>query len=375
MLPTATEIVTAGPFSGRESVPEAYSQASPEKHIRAIAEAKATLRDRLLILGHHYQRDEVIQFADYTGDSLKLSRLAAENRRAEFLVFCGVHFMAEVADMLTAPDQKVILPHEGAGCPLADMATMPEVRHCYHNLKRLLPEPPLPVTYINSDAELKAFCGRHGGAICTSANAVQVISWGLQRAARVLFFPDQHLGRYSGAKLGLSEAQMPVWDSKTDPGPDAAERFSAAPLILWRGFCQVHTRFTPEQVAAVRARYPGIKVIVHPECPRAVVEAADQSGSTEGILRAVSQSPPGSAWAVGTEQNLVARLAAQHPDKTVVPLMQGGSVCPTMALIDLAHLHWVLDNLLAGRVVNQVRVPPEVAEQARVALNRMLELA
>lgn len=356
-------------------MPEAYSQASPEKHIRAIAEAKATLGDRLVILGHHYQRDEVIQFADYTGDSLKLSRLAAENRRAEFVVFCGVHFMAEVADMLTAPDQKVILPHEGAVCPLAEMATMPEVRHCYHNLKRLLPEPPLPVTYINSDAELKAFCGRHGGAICTSANAVQVISWGLQRAARVLFFPDQHLGRYSGAKLGLSEAQMPVWDSKTDPGPDAAERFSAAPLILWRGFCQVHTRFTPEQVAAVRARYPAIKVIVHPECPRAVVEAADQSGSTEGILRAVSQSPPGSAWAVGTEQNLVARLAAQHPDKTVVPLMQGGSVCPTMALIDLAHLHWVLDNLLAGRLVNQVRVPPERAEQARVALNRMLELA
>jgi len=360
--------------SAQVPLPPEYHGRTAEELSEAIAQAKAALQPNLLILGHHYQQDEVIQFADITGDSLKLSRYAAEHSDKELIVFCGVHFMAESADILTAPHQKVILPDLNAGCSMADMANIEQVEECWEVLTARLPGRILPITYMNSSADLKAFCARHGGVVCTSSNAKGAIAWGLQRAERVLFFPDEHLGRNTGVKLGMRLDDMVVWDPLVEPLENDLERMARSPLILWKGFCSVHQRFTPEQVRQVRQRYPGIRVIVHPECQREVVALADEDGSTEYIARRIREAEPGSQWAVGTEINLVSRLAKQHPDKTVISLNPYPCLCATMYRISAAHLLWALDNLRAGRIVNQIVVPEEIAHWARLGLQRMLEI-
>jgi len=340
--------------------------------------ARAALGDRAFVLGHHYQRDEVIQFADVTGDSFKLAREAAARPGAEFIVFCGVHFMAESADILTAADQKVVLPDLAAGCSMADMATYNQVEQCWDALEDLgLAEEVVPVTYMNSSADIKAFTGRHGGTVCTSSNARRALTWALGRGSKVLFLPDQHLGRNTAVlELGLSLADCVVWDPHApgDTGGLTAEQLRAATMILWRGHCSVHGRFSPACVADVRARIPGVTVLVHPECQHEVVLAADHVGSTEKIIATIKAAPAGSAWAVGTELNLVQRLAASNPDKTVVFLDKTVCYCSTMNRIDLPHLVWTLESLADGRLVNQITVDGQTATEARAALDQMLAL-
>ena len=338
--------------------------------------AKEALGDRLFILGHHYQRDEVIQFADVTGDSFKLSQQAAARPEAEFIVFCGVHFMAESADILTSDDQKVILPDMAAGCSMADMAEIGQVEDCWRVLERVgVAKTTIPITYMNSSAAIKSFTGKHGGAVCTSSNAERSMTWAFEQGDKVLFLPDQHLGRNTAVRdLGLSLDDCVVYDPRKENGGLTDEQIRDAKVLLWRGHCSVHGRFTAECVDDVRERVPGVTVIVHPECDYSVVEKADQVGSTEKIIAAIESAPAGSAWAVGTELNLVKRLALENPDKEIVYLDKTVCFCSTMNRIDLPHLVWSLENLVAGNVVNQIVVDPDTQHWAKVALDRMLAL-
>lgn len=338
------------------------------------ARAKAALGNRVVILGHHYQRDEVIRFADFCGDSLKLSQQAGQSR-AEFIVFCGVHFMAESADILRQPHQKVILPDLNAGCSMADMADIDQVETCWEQLQEVGELKVVPVTYMNSTAAIKAFTGRQGGAVCTSSNAAAVMRWAFERGEKVLFLPDEHLGRNTAYRMGIPLEEMVVWDPHKDLGGLPEEALRRARVLLWKGYCSVHQRFLPEHVERVRREHPGIHVIAHPECRWDVCELADQIGSTEGILKAIAASPSGSKWAVATEIHLVNRLAHQHPDKLVVSLDPNVCVCTTMFRISPQHLCWVLENLVAGRMVNQITVDTETRRWARQALERMLNLS
>jgi quinolinate synthase len=338
--------------------------------------AKAALGDEVFVLGHHYQRDEVIQFADVTGDSFKLSRDAAARPGARYVVFCGVHFMAESADILTSADQRVVLPDLAAGCSMADMATLRQVDDAWDALTDAgLADGTVPVAYMNSSADIKAFTGRHGGTICTSSNAERALRWAFERGERVLFLPDQHLGRNTAVlKLGLGLDDCVVYDPRRPGGGVDPDRLRSAKMILWRGHCSVHGRFSVEGVDNVRARIPGVRVLVHPECQHEVVTHADLVGSTEYIIDTLDRAEPGSAWAVGTELNLVRRLAAAHPDKRIVYLDRTVCFCSTMNRIDLPHLVWALESLARGTVVNHVTVDQETARDARLALRRMLAL-
>jgi quinolinate synthase len=357
------------------ALPDRYTTATAEELDRMVAEAKAALGDRLFVLGHHYQRDEVMAFADARGDSYRLSVLAQQRPEADFIVFCGVHFMAESADILTRPDQAVILPDLNAGCSMADMADLDEVEEAWEVLAETVDvSRVVPITYMNSSAALKAFVGRHGGAVCTSTNARAVLEWALARGDKVLFFPDQHLGRNTGHAMGFDESHMRVWDPRRDRGGLTEADVKDATFLLWKGHCSVHQRFRPEHVHAFRAEHPGGFVVVHPECAREVCELADQVGSTDFIIRAVAAQPPGATIAVGTEIHLVQRLDAEHPDKTVVSLDPLICPCSTMFRIDRAHLAWVLENLVRGKVVNRITVDDETARWAKVALDRMLEI-
>ena len=342
---------------------------------RATA-ARAALGDRALILGHHYQRDEVIQFADITGDSFKLAQAAAEQSSAEFIFFCGVHFMAESADILTSAKQRVILPDLAAGCSMADMATANQVNECWKVLEKLgVASRTTPVTYMNSSAAIKSFTGEHGGTICTSSNAQKSLEWAFSKSEKVLFLPDQHLGRNTAVlALGLSLDDCVLWNPWKPMGGLTEAQIRGAKMILWRGHCSVHGRFTRESIQEVRTRIPGVQVIVHPECQHEVVADADVVGSTEKIIQVVSQSAPGSKWAVGTELNLVSRLASQNPDKEVVFLDKTVCYCSTMNRIDLPHLVWSMESILAGHIVNQVKVDSRIAQYSKVALEQMLAL-
>jgi quinolinate synthase len=356
-------------------LPERYTTAAPDELSDWIETAKNQLGDRLLILGHHYQRDEVMRWADARGDSFGLSRQAADRHDAEFIVFCGVHFMAESADILTGDHQKVILPDLNAGCSMADMADIDQVEEAWEALAGVVDiERVVPITYMNSSAALKAFVGRHGGAVCTSTNARAVLTWALDRGDKVLFFPDQHLGRNTGYQLGYTEDQMRVWNPHLDFGGLTEADAKGATLLLWKGHCSVHQRFKPEHVAAFRAEHPDGIVIVHPECMRETVELADQVGSTDYIIRAVREAPAGSTIAVGTEIHLVNRLDDETPDKKVVSLDPLICPCSTMFRVDAPHLAWVLENLVDGTVVNQITVDADTTHWAKVALERMLSL-
>lgn len=338
-----------------------------------IAAAKAALGERVVILGHHYQRDEVVKFADFRGDSLKLCQQAAQSR-GECIVFCGVHFMAESADILCQPHQQVILPDLNAGCSMADMADVGQVEECWEQLERLGVRQVVPVTYMNSSAAIKAFTGRHGGAVCTSTNAAAVLAWAYGGAQQVLFLPDEHLGRNTAYRMGIPLEEMVVWDPARESGGLTPELLRRARIILWKGYCSVHQRFLPEHVERVRRAHPDIRVIAHPECRWEVCELADEIGSTETIRRRVEDSPQGSQWAVGTEIHLVNRLARDNPDKRVISLDPNVCVCTTMFRIAPQHLCWVLENLGAGQVVNRISVDEETKGWARVALQRMLEI-
>jgi quinolinate synthase len=344
--------------------------------VRRAERARAELGDRAFILGHHYQRDEVIAFADVTGDSFKLAKEAAARPAAEYVVFCGVHFMAESADILTSDSQRVVLPDLAAGCSMADMATYNQVEECWEALEDLgLADDVVPVTYMNSSADIKAFTGRHGGTVCTSSNAKRALTWALGKGSKVLFLPDQHLGRNTAVlELGMSLDDCVVWNPHRPAGGLDPDALREATMILWRGHCSVHGRFTADNVTEVRRRIPGVNVLVHPECVHEVVTSADQIGSTEKIIATIEQAPAGSAWAVGTELNLVQRLAQTNPDKTVVFLDKTVCYCSTMNRIDLPHLVWALESLAAGQLVNQITVDTRTAAQARAALDQMLAL-
>ena len=373
-LPLLTEVEKSS-IDERQPLPERYRGLDDEEMDRRIATARARLGSRLLILGHHYQRDEVIRFADYVGDSFKLSRYCRTRPEADFVVFCGVHFMAESADVLCAPHQQVILPDLAAGCSMADMAAIDQLESCWRDLGEMGIDPVIPVTYINSSAAIKAFVGEHGGIVCTSGNAAGVLRWAWSRGERILFLPDQHLGRNTAFKMGVPLERMLVWDpDEIDGGLDAAQVRDAR-MLLWKGHCSVHTRFSVAQIEMVRQEHPGVRVIVHPEVPFDVVQAADDSGSTEHILARVRQSPEGSVWAVGTEVHLVNRLAHEvAPGKTVISLDQLGCLCSTMFRVSPNHLLWILEELVEGRVHNQIVVPEQQQHWVRVALDRMLEV-
>jgi quinolinate synthase len=361
----------------QQPLPDTYTAAAPEDLAARIGAAKAALGPRLFILGHHYQRDEVMRWADARGDSFGLSRIAAQQHEAEFIVFCGVHFMAESADILTADHQQVILPDLNAGCSMADMADLDSVEEAWDELAAVTDiDRVVPITYMTSSAALKAFVGRHGGAVCTSSNARAILTWALARGdgTKVLFFPDQHLGRNTGFQLGFTEADMRVWNPRLDLGGLGEKDVKEATFLLWKGHCSVHQRFRPEHVEAFRAEHPDGIVIAHPECAREVCVLADEVGSTDYIIKAVDAAPAGAAIAVATEIHLVQRLAAETPDKTVVSLDPLICPCSTMVRIDDAHLCWVLENLVEGAVVNRITVDDDTAEQAKVALERMLAI-
>jgi len=342
---------------------------------RAIA-AKKALGSRAMILGHHYQRDEVIQFADITGDSFKLAQAAADQSSAEFIFFCGVHFMAESADILTSPKQRVILPDLAAGCSMADMATANQVNQCWKDLEKLgVASRTVPVTYMNSSAAIKSFTGEHGGTICTSSNAQKTLEWAFAKAEKVLFLPDQHLGRNTAVlSLGLSLEDCVLWNPWKPMGGLTEDQIRGAKMILWRGHCSVHGRFTRESIQEVRTRIPGVQVIVHPECQHEVVVDSDVVGSTEKIIQTVSSAPAGSKWAIGTELNLVSRLAHNNPDKEIVFLDKTVCYCSTMNRIDLPHLVWAMESIVAGHVVNEIKVDERVAKYSKLALDQMLAL-
>ena len=364
--------------SARQALPERYLSLGDEEMDCRIEAARAALGRRLVILGHHYQRDEVIKFADYTGDSFKLARQVSRHPDAEFIVFCGVHFMAESADVLSADHQQVILPDLAAGCSMSDMADPEQLEQCWSDLEQMLDGAGgiVPVTYINSAASIKAFCGEHGGVVCTSSNAAATLKWAWERGEKIVFLPDQHLGRNTAYKLGVPLDQMKVWDPNEIWGglePDAVRR---ARMILWKGHCSVHERFTVRQIENIRARHPGVRVIVHPEVSWEVVQAADDAGSTEYILKTVRESPVGSTWAVGTEVHLVNRLAREmDPDRTVFSLDQFGCLCSTMFRVSPNHLLWILEGLVDGEVHNRIVVPDDRKHWTRIALERMLSIS
>ena len=373
-------IPTGAPRQGE--LPREYREASEDELADRIRAAKATLGDRVVVLGHFYQREEVIAHADYVGDSFQLANAALEHPDAEAIVFCGVHFMAETADLLSQPDQAVILPNLAAGCSMADMADIDQVEECWEQLEELYGDldavddeglvPVVPVTYMNSSAAIKGFVGRHGGIVCTSSNAHTVLEWAFARGRRVLFFPDQHLGRNTAKSMDVPLEQMPLWNPRKPLGGASADELRAARVILWHGFCSVHRRFTVDQIDKARAEHPGVRVIVHPECPMAVVDAADESGSTDYIRRAIEGAAEPTTFAIGTEVNLVQRLAAANPQHEIFCLDPVVCPCSTMYRIHPGYLAWVLEALVSGDVRNRITVPDAVAEPARVALRRML---
>jgi len=350
--------------------------ASDPNLVARAKRARSALGDRAMVLGHHYQRDEVIEFADITGDSFKLAQSAADNRGAELIIFCGVHFMAESADILTADNQRVILPDLAAGCSMADMATANQVNDAWAVMKELgITDSTIPVTYMNSSAAIKSFTGENGGTICTSSNAERAMRWAFDQGQKVFFLPDQHLGRNTAVlKLGLSLDECVVWNPWKPRGGLTDEAILKAKVILWRGHCSVHGRFSIDNIEEMRKRIPGVNILVHPECQHDVVKNADYVGSTESIIKTVSAAPAGSAWAVGTELNLVKRLAANNPDKKVVFLDKTVCYCSTMNRIDLPHLVWAMETLVEGRIINQIKVDEKTSHFARVALERMLAL-
>lgn len=368
----------------QETLPQRYRDASPEELDRWIHDARATLGERVVVLGHFYQRDEVIRYADYVGDSYQLAQFTKERPDAATIVFCGVHFMAETADMLSGAHQQVILPNLAAGCSMADMANLDQVTECWEQLTEVYGRDPaepgpdglaevVPVTYMNSSAALKAFCGARGGIVCTSSNAATVLEWAFARGKRVLFFPDQHLGRNTAKAMGVPLEQMPTWNPNKPLGGSDDDTLREARVLLWHGFCSVHKRFTTAQIERARAEHPGVRVIVHPECPMPVVDAADAAGSTDYIRRAIEGATEPTTFAIGTEINLVQRLAAQHPQHTIFCLDPVVCPCSTMYRIHPGYLAWVLEALVDGETVNQVAVPADVTRDARVALERMLE--
>jgi quinolinate synthase len=363
-------------FTQQMDIGSKYQEMDLREILERIAVRKKELAEDLLILSHHYQHDTVYQFADLTGDSLKLAGDAAKIKDKQFLIFCGVHFMAEAADILSADHQQVILPHLDAGCPMADMSTGPAVQAAWTELSTIsgvLEERITPVTYVNSSAEVKRFVGEKGGSSCTSSNAERVLEWALNKGELVFFFPDQHLGRNASYALGLPEEQVALWRRGEPMGGCAEEELKRAKVVLWDGYCEVHMRILSEHVHYWRSHDPRAKVIVHPECRNEVVRLADMSGSTEGIISALESSAPDSHWVIGTEVNLVDRLARLHPEMTVHSLTPG-CLCPTMSAVKPANLLWVLDNLAEGRVVNRIQVPESVAGQAKRCLDRMLSV-
>ncbi len=360
----------------QQDIPSEYWDLDAQQLIDRVAIAREKLGSRLVVLGHHYQREDIIQFADFRGDSFNLARWAAEKPDSEYIVFCGVHFMAEAADILSAPHQTVMLPNMAAGCSMADMADPDDVYAAWEELEEAgVADQVIPVTYMNSAASLKAFCGKHGGIVCTSSNADAVMEWAFRQGQKVLFFPDQHLGRNTGAKMGIPLDQMTLWNYNKpfgSLGGMTVEELERSKVLLWQGHCSVHQRFTVEQIDAAREKYPDIQVIVHPECRYEVVQAADSNGSTEFIVRTVTEAPAGSQFVIGTEINLVSRLAHENPDKTVFCLDPVVCPCSTMYRIHPAYLAWTIEELAAGRVVNRVSVDEETARDAKIALDRML---
>jgi quinolinate synthase len=371
-------LVDEGAFGlWQKDIPAEYRGLDAATLTGRIRAARAALGTRAVVLGHHYQREDIIAFADFRGDSFKLSQWAAEQTTAEYIVFCGVHFMAEAADILRAPHQKVVLPNMAAGCSMADMAAPDDVYAAWDELTEAGIDDIVPVTYMNSAASLKAFCGRNGGIVCTSSNARAVLEWAYGRGRRVFFFPDQHLGRNTGVRMGVGLDEMAVWNYRRpygDLGGNALEHLERSRMILWQGHCSVHARFTVEQIADARARYPDVNVIVHPECRLEVVQAADSDGSTEYIAKTITAAPAGSVWAVGTEINLVHRLAVENPDKTVFCLDPVVCPCSTMYRVHPAYLAWVLEGLVRGEVINQIVVDEETKRYAKIALERMLAI-
>ncbi|GAA5091591.1 quinolinate synthase NadA [Microbacterium yannicii] len=373
-------IPTGSPRQGE--LPREYREASEPELAERIRIAKATLGDRVVVLGHFYQREEVVVHADYVGDSFQLANAALEHPDAEAIVFCGVHFMAETADLLSRPEQAVILPNLAAGCSMADMADIDQVEDCWEQLAEVYGDmdavdadglvPVIPVTYMNSSAAIKGFVGRHGGIVCTSSNARTVLEWAFQRGRRVLFFPDQHLGRNTAKAMGVPLEQMPMWNPRKPLGGASVDAIEDARVILWHGFCSVHRRFSVEQIEKARAEHPGVRVIVHPECPMDVVDAADESGSTDYIRKAIEAATEPTTFAIGTEVNLVQRLAAQYPQHEIFCLDPVVCPCSTMYRIHPGYLAWVLEGLADGEVRNRITVPQDVADPARLALERML---
>lgn len=360
----------------QEGLPAEYREATQDELIDRVWNAKRALGSRLVTLGHFYQRDEVIQFADFVGDSFQLAQQSRTRPEADHIVFCGVHFMAETADLLSRPDQSVILPNLAAGCSMADMADITSVTTCWQQLIELYGDDSLiPVTYMNSSAALKAFCGDNGGIVCTSSNARKALEWAFEQGSRVLFFPDQHLGRNTAARMGVPLDAMPVWKPRRPLGGNERAELEKARVILWNGHCSVHKRFTVEQIDKARREHPRVRVIVHPECPIEVVDAADEHGSTNYILDAVRSAPAGTTFAIGTEINMVRRLARQYPQHEIFCLDPVICPCSTMYRIHPAYLAWVTESLVDGQVTNQIKVPEAVAESARRALQRMLDLA
>jgi quinolinate synthase len=373
----------------QQPIPSIYIELSePELRVR-IQMARDELAGRLVILGHHYQQDSIVEFADFVGDSFELSRKASEQKNIQYVVFCGVHFMAESADILTDPSVRVILPDLGAGCSMADMANIEQTEDCWAALREECPDQTIvPITYMNSSAAIKAFVGEHGGAVCTSSNCRNVLEWALaggatpdhrpssksRRKVKVLFFPDQHLGRNTAYAMGTPLDRMVVWDPREELGGSPREQLHQADYVLWKGHCSVHALFRPEHVDEVRRKYPGMKVIVHPECKWEVVQKADMAGSTAYIVKQIEAAPPGSQWAIATEVHLVNRLKNQHPEQKIIVLSECQCLCTTMYRIDLPHLCWVLENLVQGTVVNEIRVDDHTRQWATVALERMLAI-
>lgn len=378
--------------SNMQQIPEEYANASNEELFARIQTAKAKLGDSVMILGHYYQCDDIIAHADCVGDSYQLAAQASTRDDVDTIIMCGVHFMAETADILSAERQNVIMPNMSAGCPMADMANSEQVDDAWSRLMGYVNENPamaenaavgnvqnpdlqeiIPVTYMNSPAALKAFCGRNGGLVCTSSNARAVLEWAFARGKRVLFFPDEHLGRNTARDMGIDESQMTLWDPDEAPEERDMQSYADSKIILWKGFCRVHQRFTVEQIDEARENYPGAKVVVHPECNAGVVFASDGAGSTSYLVKQVEEAPEGAVIAIGTENHLVERLAKENPDKTVFCLDRRNCICYMMARIQPAYLAWVLEKLVEGKVVNKISVDPQVAKDARTALKRMLE--
>ena len=359
-----------------QKVPTRYLKLTPEEITEGIAFARKEIGEKAVVLAHHYQRDDVFQFAEFTGDSYKLSKMAAAAKDAKWIIFCGVHFMAETADILTSPDQNVLLPNMAAGCSMSDMAKPSDLVDCWDELESVLgtADRVIPITYMNSAAAIKAHCGKNGGLVCTSSNADKAFEWAFERGDKILFLPDQHLGRNTGIAMGISPGDMAVWNPHLPMGGLSDAEIRQAKVLLWQGHCSVHTRFTVDQIVAARERNPETNIIVHPECTQETVAAADMNGSTEFILNTVAGAPAGSSWGIGTEISMVRRLAANNPDKDIFCLDPVVCPCSTMYRIHPAYLLWVLEGIMAGLAINRIEVEPETRRNALIALERMLEV-